>query len=1234
MSELDDFLKSLTRSVDNSIPAEEEPVVEEPTVDEKIEQEQSELDDFIKRINERNQKTVIGDVSGDTQTNIEPVGGDLGLDVTEKATAGAQAANPTRDYDYFYGEEPSLGLNTRINAIIGDIFNPEDMPNADQQKRDQYNADMAAFEQRAQEIYDSANDYTLPEAKLLGIDLTGFADDEFFSDGKVKVYQYLDNDGEVQYTLLPPPDSGAFERIVSQAGRNIFQETYGLVERDADGSLDLNILEDSEYATKVPDYDQGLGEGLATDLLTFGVPGGAAFKLGKGAVKAGTDVVKKADDLIGTSKFANKARIIGNAADNAAQYLGGSLAVAMTEAVLSQEGDEGMIIGDEWVKKNFTGLSDERAKDVAMIMDGFVVNGLFDTVLFLGGKGYRFLRDKGADAAGFVSPELVKNKAQRQGVFAVLTEIDPKLAEMDEQELVANLRNLAITLNKNSTIVARVGESVREIDADTTNALLKGGENYIRVSRQKEIAKMSAEEADKFIKDETEQLVNRVIGVARGNLDNAGLRQQQANMLDEVGNTFLDEANRVNPEGVNFNQETVPDLVDQRNANVADAQAEADAATAQAEQFRTDAGQAVANDPFIKELLEGTDPVRFFNDTKYVDELRRLYGEDFVNTYRKAYDDVNAAYAAIPNDPVDLPAFKTQLADVFNNAGGLGETTQDSAPIITALKRVFGDKLASGTDDLTLADPRETTPSLQTPQQIIDGLTGDIGYQDLVQLKRELDTLIGSANNRNVSTALQNLRKHITSVEEGGQAAFVARNGGEAAELVKAADDLYIDTQSRFQNAITTRNLSDAANTPAYAGSSTRVPDGGSRRGQPDLESTAVNEITPNMLGDRTGQQVEQLRFALSSDFARGEVNKPFVDLFVAQQTDRLAKALRDNDQQTIAEIDKAFEGIITELKNLEAMDLVNELDNAKMRILGVQGELGDRALEADKVAEMALARKVEAENSIVSSLMSKNVKGAAQSTPSQTIRRELMGADAGNYITELMAEIDKLPADKQGPARQATQSMLLRAVRDMTKTATDVGVGNKKDIALGKLATLTNPEANGMIEAVSKAFPNDEFMRATMMMTLGSMGDVSLASRMKVARAGSDTAANMGIRDSVSTGILFAFGYMNPTAAAARRLTSSQIDAMERLGKQEQDRIIETILADPNKFADLVEMIANQAEPSRLSVAKDMFLNSAYNTIRYEVRVDEEGDEDEQTNSMLYDAATGVIDKALNLFP
>lgn len=1246
MSELTNFLKSLGKSVDNSLPEEDENItetIEEPVVtntEPPVEEEtDSELDAFIKRINEKNQKEVINldEQTSTISDNVVPLpGGELAIDVTEQAKAGSTAANPTRDYDYFYneqGEYPSIGIFTKIGAIVGDIFNPENMPNASQQERDAIVAKQNEFMDRAQKIYDGAMDYTLPEAKLLGIDLTGFADDELFSDGKVKVYMYLGEDGEPKYTLLPNPNSSSFERIVDQAGRNIFQETFGLVERDEDGSLDLNILEDSEYAKAVPDLDQPLVEGLATDLLTYGVPGVGAYKVGKGTVGAVTKVGSKADDLIGTSKLANKARNVAGKFDDALQYTGGSLAVAFTEGVLSQEGDQGLIVSPEWVKSQFTGLSDEAAKDVAMIMDGFVVNGAFDTVLGLGLGAFRLGRDKLRDSRGLFSKRLVEDKAQRAALFGVLKEIDPDFGNMSQQELVANLRNLANVLNANSKAIAVVGQTTKEIDVDTANALLRGGKNYIMASKQRLLNTMKPAERERYIQQEADKLVSRIVGIARGNMDNAGLRNQQAQMLEDLGSTFTDEASRINPNNVDFNTQTAPELVDQRNVEILDAQAEADAAKAQSDQFKADAGKAVENDPFIQELLADADPVRFFNDTKYVDALRKLYGEDFVNEYRKAYENVNAAYDAIPNDPVDITALKTQLSNVFNNAGGLGEVGQDAAPIITSLKRVFKDKIDTPTDNLQLADPQAPAMTLETPQQIIDGLTGDIGYQDLVALKRELDTLIGSANNRNVSTALQELRKHILSAEVGGQAAYVARNGGKAAEMVKEADDLFIDTQSRFQNALTTRSLSDAANLPAYAGSNTRIPEGGSRRGQPDLETQAVNEITPAATSDRTGNQIEQLRFALSSTLSRGEVNKPFIDLFVAEQTDLLAKALRNNDQQTIAEIDKAFSGIITELKNLEAMDLVTELDNAKMRILSVQEELGDRALAADKVAEMALERKIAAENTVVSRLLSKNKRGAVQSTPSMTIRSELMGADAGNFIDGLMEEINKLPVDQKGAALAATQSMLLRTIRDITSTATPIAPGGKKDVALGTLERITNPEANGLIDAVSRAFPDDPIMKETIMATLGSMSDVSLASRMKVARAGSDTAANLGIRDSVSTGILFAFGYMNPTAAAARRITATQIEAMEKLGKETQDNIIATVLASPKEFADLATLIANGADPSTIQRAKDLFLSSANRTMQYQIRVDEAGNEDEQTNRMLYDSATGVIDKAMGIF-
>ena len=179
------------------------------------------------------------------------------------------------------------------------------------------------------------------------------------------------------------------------------------------------------------------------------------------------------------------------------------------------------------------------------------------------------------------------------------------------------------------------------------------------------------------------------------------------------------------------------------------------------------------------------------------------------------------------------------------------------------------------------------------------------------------------------------------------------------------------------------------------------------------------------------------------------------------------------------------------------------------------------------------------------------------------------------------------------------------------------------RDVATGQLAKLTNERASGLIDAVSRAFPNDEFMKDTMMLTLGSLQDLSLSARMKVARSGSDTAANLGVRDSVSTGILFAFGYMNPTAAAARRITAGQIEAMEKLGKEEQQRIIGTILANPEDFADLATKIADGADPSLLATLRDNFLSVANRTLQYELRV---GDASDQTSDMFLNAVDAVV--------
>jgi hypothetical protein len=152
--------------------------------------------------------------------------------------------------------------------------------------------------------------------------------------------------------------------------------------------------------------------------------------------------------------------------------------------------------------------------------------------------------------------------------------------------------------------------------------------------------------------------------------------------------------------------------------------------------------------------------------------------------------------------------------------------------------------------------------------------------------------------------------------------------------------------------------------------------------------------------------------------------------------------------------------------------------------------------------------------------------------------------------------------------------------------------------------------------------------MQETLTQTLGALGDVSITSRMKVARAGSDTAANLAIRDSVSTGILFAFGYMNPTAAAARRITASQIEAMEKLGKTKQDEIIATALSAPKELSMLARAIARGEKVSTLVALRDEFLTAAERTVRYEVRVNP-GEEtvEEQTDSVFSKGINAVGD-------
>ncbi len=748
--------------------------------------------EFMNRVNEKSGNKVI-DLEKTTEVpeTVQATGGQITKDVTEEVKAG-QAADETRDYEYFYGQQPEKPtLTDRMSAGANQAFNfifDTDTENEAQQKIAQYNKQMDKFNQEARATYDALEDYTLPELQLLGGNIiipAGLTDNEVIADGKVKVNRrlYKDENGTVQtaFILVPPPDSSAFERMIDQATRNILTETLGVVERREDGSLDAKILEESEFAKKVPDYDQSGSEGLFTTLLTYGLPAAKSAKAGR-TVAGAVNIGPKSKKLMGG--------------------IGATVGATIAETVLSTEGDQGLVFTPDRLKNIFPSASQEQLNDLALLFDGLVLNGTIDGMLGFGSLAAGKVGDLTKGAGGLISPSFVRNEADRSAVIGIFNQIDPDLATLDKRSFAEGMRNLSNILDANSEIYVQVGQSGRTIPVDTVNALRQGlakdAKQYILATYPKARKGMTAAEFDAFVDRKANDMVERTISLARGSQANEVLRQQQADMLTNVGGVIETEAKRVNPDGIPINQ-TAESLVDQRQGQIQNLRTLEDKATTAKEGFEAEAGQAVSNDPFIQSMISDTDTFAFFDESPYINRLKKLFGEDFVNAYAAKYKQVDEAYTAIPNVTADVEGFKNQLKDVFVSTGGLEQANDNARYVMSEIEKALGGKIKPKTDNLILTDDSVPISLEATPQQFLDAVEDDIGFADLYKLKKQLATTIGAMEPSPLRQKVIELRDHITSREPGGQMAFIISKGGEAAELAQNADNLFIEPKANLQ---------------------------------------------------------------------------------------------------------------------------------------------------------------------------------------------------------------------------------------------------------------------------------------------------------------------------------------------------------------------------------------------------------------------------------------------------
>ena len=1125
-----------------------------------------ELEAFLKR---NPDIKLTGEFADDPRVPIGGGTGEVGYDVTDQVREAAKESGP-RDYEYFYGSGPErASLSTRVGAIIGDLSDAvtpgEQAPNQSQMDRDAAREAGDQFLADMEELYNNA-----PTAGDLGLDVPSVDGGE-----EVRVQPRLayDKDGElnIEYVRIPAPDSSSYERVIDQAGRNIYQQLGALVTEGV-------ITGESELEARVPDLEMSGLEALMTDVVTYGTPSIAAERVGRTAGKT----------------VAAATRI--NAASRAyktAAVLGGSLSVAFSDAVLSDASQDGMIVKPEFVANTFKIDNPEAAANVAMFMDGMLLNGMFDGILWTGGKAAGMLRDRSSGLRGFFDPAFVKDEVARRSVLGAVKVMDPTLEGLPAKQLTRNLNELAKVMDANAAALIQVGETTGEVALDTVNAMANGAEKYITVTRAHLSRNMTDAEWDEYVRREGAAMVERTIGLARSQQGSSKvLDTARADMAGAVDRTISAEADRLLPtrgEGSEALTEGTQALVDQRAMDIDVATREAGQADETVAALNAARDTAVENDPFIRELISSDDPIRFFNNSGDVEKLREILGDKLFREYSTAWEGVNKAYADIPNVGIDTEAFIDQVNRVVQEANVIDGTGAQA-------KRILG-RIYSG------VQPGAVDGVVETAEELLERIDGKIGFQDLYRARQQISNMIGEAPNRAVANRLKELKSHITDPET-GQLGMVIRNGDqEAADAALAADRLYTDTMSRFQDSAPMRRFSDVAS-ERRAGTNTPTAERFQARGQSDLDATTVNQILPEVAGDVTGSQYQSLRQAFDNPELAATLDSAVANLYIGQGTRELAKTLRGAGQQSPEMIIAAFEEQARMLRQT-GNPIAGQLEEAAARIRQLQTDLGDDILVAEEAAKIAREQVSSAEDTIVKRFINRYKPNQATGAPQKTIFDMLGEADAGDSIEALFDQARRLddPVQRQA-TEQALQGAVLRSMREKVFGSTPISM-NAVDVRMGNLSAINRETSNNILGGVRAAFPDSPEVVKGIEETLTALHSTNVPPRIKVARAGSDTAANLDIRESMSAATLFALGYMNPTAAAARKLTAKQVEEMEALARRTGKETLGTILAAPKEYADILRAIARRENPSTLLKLRQLFLNSAQEALRFELRVE-----------------------------
>ena len=1188
-----------------------------------------------------------GALGSDTIRNFGVDGYNQNMDTVAREARQNETAEVIAEADSLskkglYGVQPTMGIFdatiARWQDVIGDFRGYEGEPTDLQKEAAALPKARADWEKRAKELYVKTG-VEQPDGSRI---YSAFEPDP--SDpSKIKVVDYK----------IPKYTSNMWSRIIKQGALNLGKDADGISrgEFTTDSSeYELGTPEeDKTFSERTPSMQLSGGEQLMADLWTLAVPLTAAAKPAQLAFRGGKYLLTAGR----TSQLNGLGRVTAT-----------TVAGSVLETLFVSESNEGLLIGKKAVQNMLPllNLSDEAANDIAVLLDGLIINGAMDGVLTVAAPIFNYAKGKVGVASSLKNIDGISQAVQDGLVLKVAQFLDPELAKGSAQELSRSLKVLSKVLNNNAVTTLKIADFEKQIPVPTTQAIMTGAEAYMRETRQ-HLKKSLGDGYEEYIQKSSDEMYQRMIAILRSNSSNPAVAGMDAGILNQMGDFFVEFADSRLPGKLDEATDvSATNLVRNSQAEQANLRGNVDVAAENVATAKSNIDNVVKDDPDIELLLEELNAARLSGSDRTM--LTEWTQSSAYKAYETEKDNVAALFKAIPNDPIGPEAAEALIDNILLAVREVNVFDTSGKEAKSALNKIYSElqpKVVAGSSNTSMEinditkmfefNTETFEPSLETRAELIERISG-IGFQDVYNLRPTLKQLYSSyATNRPLANKFADIRRHINDGET-GQLSFAKGGAREAAE---EADQAYQNFDNRWQSDTQIETLSETYGKQRSARNLNPSVVTTNNRGVVD-SNRATTAYVDSALSEPSGDGFRQIMEAVDGLVGMDGPTKDVMSKYiVTSMSTQLAKSAVEG--MDASGLNSQIAPFLSQLRAAGNDDLANQFQATVENISKQRSALGDELMGAEEALRMAKIEFKSAENGILSSLLSKVKRrndgvGPAVRTDTREALADIISRPDANNTKELIAEINKLPASQKLLAQQALQSVALDTVGSKIFGSGITGFkGGKalRNIAPSQIVKMSREDAAGLMKNLDLIFPEEALDPLSQNVREGVFNSLEILyanagpTLFRDVQVGSNTAILTQVgketRDAVSTSILVMAGYMNPTAAMLRRLTASSIDEVIRVEKEVTQQVLSVILTSPTEFASFVDLMAKRATNDKIRSAAKLALRTARLDGRYQIRIREDDDIDETGNPVLdtmaqfvgrdmTEAALGVVGK------